>query len=101
MLQLGRRATWAIGRCMAHCGQDVISTNRPPINHSSMCSWMVLEHGGGRTFSIGALGWSSDSSMAIGGLVGEAFAHVIAGRLPSPSGCGKGGGGAKHTRRRG
>ena len=54
-------------------------------------SWVVLEHGGGGTVSVGALGWSSNSSMARGGLVGEAFAEGIAGRPLSPSGCGEGG----------
>ena len=50
----------------------------------------MLEHGGAGTVSVGALGWSSNSSMARGGLVGDAFADVIAGRLLSPSGCGEG-----------
>ena len=34
MLQLGSRAAWAISQGIAHCGQDVISTNRPRNNHS-------------------------------------------------------------------
>ena len=52
---------------------------------------VVLEHGGGGTVSVPALGRSANSSMARGGLVGDAFAGVIAGRLLSPSGCVEGG----------
>ena len=52
---------------------------------------VLLEHGGGGTVSVPALGWLANSSMARGGLVGDAFAGVIAGRLLSPSRCVEGG----------
>ena len=55
---------------------------------------VILEHRGGGTVSVRALGWSSNASnasMARGGLVRDAFADVITGRLLSPSGCGEGG----------
>ena len=50
---------------------------------------MLLEHGGGRTFSVEGPGWLSNSSKAVGGLAGEGFGSIITGRLLLPSGCGK------------
>ena len=53
---------------------------------------MLLEHGGGRTVSVGGLGWSSNSSKSAGGLAEEGFGSIITGRLLLPSRCGKVGG---------
>ena len=76
----------------AHCARTARALRlRPPLSIPVCDDWVVLEHGGGGTVSVGGLGWPSNSSMARGGLVGEAFADVIARRLPSPSGCGEGG----------
>ena len=77
---------------MSRAGSCKIGRSRLRLGRSCIDGGVVLEHGGGGTVSVPALGWSANSSVARGGLVGDAFAGVIAGRLLSPSGRGEGGG---------
>ena len=50
--------------------------------------WVVLQHAAGRIVCVGALGWSSNSSMAKGGQAEAAFGDTIAGTVLLLSECG-------------
>ena len=88
---------WAVGppgplvRALHTAAKTSSPQTGPAITIPACDGGVLLEHGGGGTVSVPALGWLANSSMARGGLVGDAFAGVIAGRLLSPSRCVEGG----------